>query len=112
MWARDWFKPNGEFVFGTGGTVNFPVFRFNSDATDIFECFLVPAAVGQRCFAGFFLDSSSKGFRSEVIDGFSVGESGVLGDIGDGGDIEPGPPEDSVAAPGGTRVIFVPLVSR
>jgi hypothetical protein len=107
-----WFKPNGEFVFGTGGTVNFTKFNFNSDATDIFSCTLETSSNGLRCFANFFLDSSSKGLRGEVIDAFSVGDSGVLGDIGDGNDTEPGPPEDPLAAPGKPRAIFVPLVSR
>lgn len=37
--------------------------------------------------------------HGESIDAFSVGDSGVLGEIGDGDDTEAGPPENPAEAP-------------
>lgn len=108
-----WFQPNGEnLVFGTGAPFEMTLVSFG-DGADLFNCEVFRPANDRLCIAFPFLDSSSKGFRGEVIDAFSVGDSGVLGDIGDGDDTEAGPPDEDQddresAAP--SQTIFLPVV--
>jgi hypothetical protein len=75
-------------LFGVGNGIVGPSPIRGSDA------FLATYATGTPREV-FYLSSSSGG----TVDAFSVGDSGVLGDIGDGDDTEPGPPEDSDEAP-------------
>jgi hypothetical protein len=76
------------------------------------RCGLISSSQGLRCVASRLFDGDTRRFGGEVIDTFSVGESGVLGDIGDGDDTEPGPPEDPGEAPNNPSRVFLPLLSR
>lgn len=105
-----WFPPNDAFVFGTGGL--FTASRPFGDGAELFRCTLFDQGEGLRCSASPFFDGAAKGTRGESIDAFSVGESGVLGDIGDGDDTEAGPDEDPVEAPGTQSSVFLPLLQR
>jgi len=82
------------------------------DGANLFRCNQFVRDRQRHCGPNIFLDSSSKGFVGEVVDAFSVGDSGMLGDIGDGDDTEPGPPEDPDEAPNDLSSVFLPLVSR
>ena len=80
------------------------------DGANLFRCNQFVRDQQRHCGPNIFLDSSSKGFVGEVVDAFSVGDSGMLGDMGDG--TEPGPPEDPDEAPNDLSSVFLPLVSR
>jgi hypothetical protein len=92
--AALWFAPDGEFVIGVGGTFA-AVGRDNfGDAAEVFRC--TRFTIDGKLACGFFpfLMGGAAGLRGEVVDAFSVGNSGVLGEIGEGDEVEAGPPDE------------------
>jgi hypothetical protein len=84
----------------------------NGDADDLLSCKLASSSSGLECGATRFFDGDAARFGTEIIDAFAVGESGVLGDIGNGGDSEAGPPEDPGDGLNDGAAIFLPLLQR
>jgi hypothetical protein len=106
-----WFPPDGGFVLSTGGdfVLSEALPRPFGDGAEAFRCDLFELDGVQTCAPFPFLDGAAKGLLGESIDAFSVGASGVMGEIGEGDDTEPGPDEDPPAAPDAAR-IFLPLL--
>jgi hypothetical protein len=104
---------DGGFVFTTGGNfVLSPALPGPfGDGAEAFRCTPFKLNNDLVCSVVPFFDGAAKGLLGESIDAFSVGESGVLGEIGEGDETEPGPDEDPPAAPDGVR-IFLPALAR
>lgn len=75
----------------------------SGDGADLIRCDLVRASKQKRCVNQLLFDGSAHGFGGETIDAFSVGGSGVLGDIGEGGELDP---------PEADPTVFLPIVVR
>ncbi|GAB4436324.1 MAG: hypothetical protein OHK0015_28010 [Chloroflexi bacterium OHK40] len=110
--AALWLLPDArQFVFGPGAPVKMSGMQ-SGDGADLVQCQLVALDGFDVCAPRIFFPSSAAGFVGEVVDAFSVGDSGVLGDIGDGDDTEAGPPEDPNDAPNQDSSLFLPLIRR
>ncbi len=105
-----WFQPDGAFALGLN-TVLRTAGEVIGDSAEIWQCEPFTSDTGLVCGYSPFFDGAAKGMRGESIDAFGVGESGVLGDIGDGDDTEAGPDEDADDGGDGHRV-YLPLLSR
>jgi hypothetical protein len=110
--AALWLLPNDDFVFGAGDPFVFNELfdRPFGEGSDVFRCTLFNTSDGLGCSFFSFVQGPAIGLRGEIVDALSVGESGVLGDIGDGDDTDPGPPEDPVEAPSSRSIIFLPML--
>jgi hypothetical protein len=108
-----WMPPDGGFVITTGGTFVFSAASPQpfGDGAEAFRCDLFDLGDFPGCAPFPFFDGAAQGLLGESIDAFSVGASGVMGEIGEGDDTEPGPDEDPPAAPDAAR-LFLPALAR
>ncbi|GAB4440522.1 MAG: hypothetical protein OHK0015_36610 [Chloroflexi bacterium OHK40] len=108
-----WFLPDDAFVIGSGGVMApLAAGRPAGDGAETWRCAPFNGDAGLVRGFGPFFEGAATGMRGESIDGFGIGESGVLGDIGDGDDTEPGPNEDPAELPGELERVFLPLLQR
>jgi hypothetical protein len=75
----------------------------SGDGADLIRCDQIESGRKLICVNQLIFDGSAHGFGGETIDAFSVGSSGVLGDIGEGGELDP-PEEDAK--------LFLPFLVR
>jgi hypothetical protein len=75
----------------------------SGDGADLIRCDQIESGRKPICVNQLVFDGSAHGFGGKTIDAFSVGGSGVLGDIGEGDELDP-PEEDAK--------LFLPSISR